>query len=183
MKRSSCRQPSHHEPNHGDVDQRFRCFRQALIVSLETTMAPAKRTCAPRSSAMELLQSRVVLLACVRFLAGPCPNCVIHAPMLGDPRHTHHRPRSHATAGIASALARSYPPLLSKTDPSGPAAQPRSVPDGWQLSDGGLAAPATGTSAPQCVVRALSFSSWQDRSDHPGSANSTRHPDGAGCRR
>jgi len=40
LKRSSCRQPSHHEPNYGDVDQRFRFFRQALIVSLETTMAP-----------------------------------------------------------------------------------------------------------------------------------------------
>ena len=55
--------------------------------------------------------------------------------------------------------------------------------DGGQFSDGGFGGRRPATSAPQCVVRALSFSSWQDRSDHPGSANSTRHPDGAGCRR
>lgn len=40
LKRSSCRQPSHHEPNHCDMDQRFCGFRQAFIISLQTTMAP-----------------------------------------------------------------------------------------------------------------------------------------------
>src|ERR1051325_10541335 len=40
LKRSLWGQASDHEPNHRDVNQGFRCFRQALIVDLEPTMAP-----------------------------------------------------------------------------------------------------------------------------------------------
>src|ERR1051325_9512102 len=40
LKRSLWNQASDHESNHGDVNQGFRCFRQALIVDLEPTMAP-----------------------------------------------------------------------------------------------------------------------------------------------
>src|ERR1700732_2507700 len=40
LKRSLWRQASDHEPNHREVNQRFRGFRQTLIVGLEPTMAP-----------------------------------------------------------------------------------------------------------------------------------------------